>query len=414
VKPRTHLFVAAQTAFGEAVLGLRIAHELAARGDRIVFLAGDALAVLTKGTPYKTISVAEGEHKKGLTNLVKKAVAEVRPDSIILLDATLVYWLLKAQKTDATFIRDVGVPVIGLDVWNTREAGLTWDVCGMTWEHSRFSLDVTRRLVPVPFTKPPAGGGDGPVGLYDALPEPITIDPDERKDLRADLGLGPKDRLLLLTSARWQNPATQAHEMGRRLAANLPALAGSLIAQAGSDVCVVHVGPEAYTPLEKLGKRYTWLSQRTPARFATLLAASDLLLTFNFSATTIVSAIASGLPVLLGVNKYDGTADEVAARLPESPSPSLRAWLKQASPVAPYKVWPLGLHRFLGPVSEDNPYTTAVRRLEVLEERPFVAAMRELLFDETARAKLREEQAAYCRVVAKLPKAADLVARYLA
>ena len=163
-----------------------------------------------------------------------------------------------------------------------------------------------------------------------------------------------------------------------------------------------------------VGRRYTWLSQRSPARFAKVLAASDLLLSFNFSATTIVSAIASGLPVLLGINSYAGTADEVVQRLPQPPTDALRTWLKRASPIPAYRVWPLGLHRFLAPIAVGNPYTTAVRLMEVLEERAFVDTMRTLLFDQGARAALVAQQAAYRLEVEKLPKAADLVATYLA
>ncbi len=408
MKPRTHLFVAAQTAFGEAVLGLRIAHELHARGDRVAVLAGDSLSVLLEGTPFRALLVSSGEHRRGLTKIILGAIADVRPDSVVLLDATLVYWLLKAQGADATFLRDVRVPVIGLDVWNTREAGLTWDLCGTTWEHSCYSLDVKHRLVPVPFAKPV-----GLPGLYNALPAPFVIDEDERQEVREDFGVGPKERLLLLTSARWQHPSTQAHDAGRRIAELLPVLAAELIARVGSDVRVVHVGPEAYA-MPGVGRRYTWLSQRSSARFAKVLAASDLLLSFNFSATTIVSAIASGLPVLLGINSYAGTADEVVQRLPQPPTDALRTWLKRASPIPAYRVWPLGLHRFLAPIAVGNPYTTAVRLMEVLEERAFVDTMRTLLFDQGARAALVAQQAAYRLEVEKLPKAADLVATYLA
>ncbi len=191
MKPRTHLFVAAQTAFGEAVLGLRIAHELHARGDRVAVLAGDSLSVLLEGTPFRALLVSSGEHRRGLTKIILGAIADVRPDSVVLLDATLVYWLLKAQGADATFLRDVRVPVIGLDVWNTREAGLTWDLCGTTWEHSCYSLDVKHRLVPVPFAKPV-----GLPGLYNALPAPFVIDEDERQEVREEFGVGPKDGLL--------------------------------------------------------------------------------------------------------------------------------------------------------------------------------------------------------------------------
>jgi hypothetical protein len=135
--------------------------------------------------------------------------------------------------------------------------------------------------------------------------------------------------------------------------------------------------------------------------------------TFNFSATTISSAIASGLPVLVGINSYSGTVDEVVSRLPAPPSASLRAWLQKAAPVPPYRVWPLGLHRYLAPLVENNPYTTTIRTVEVLEERSFVDAARALLFDEKTRAEVRERQGAYRREVARLPKGADLVQAYL-
>jgi hypothetical protein len=407
MKPRTFVFVAAQTAFGEAVLGLRIAHELHARGDRIVVLAGELLSVLTSDTPFRAIAVTNDEFNKGVARVVARVVAEVHADAVVLLDATLVYWLLKGQKADATFLRTVGVPVIGLDVWNTRETGLTWDVCGTTWEHSVHSLEVSRRLVPVPFARP-----TGLPGLYNALPPPFSLDADERQDLRADFGVGPKDRLLLLTSARWQHPTAQAHESGRRLAANLPSLAAELIGRLGPNVRVAHVGPEAY-PMPSVGGRYTWLSQRTPARFAKLLASSDLLVTFNFSATTIVSAISSGLPVVLGINSHGGSVDAICERLAERPSGPVRAWLKRASPVSRYRVWPLGLHDYLTSTARDNPYTSALVSAEVLEESRFVEAMRALLFDEAARADLRHRQASYREQVEKLPRAADLIDAYL-
>jgi hypothetical protein len=405
VKPRTHLFVAAETAFGEAVLGMRIAHELHARGDRVAVLAGERLGVLTEGTPFQSVLVPTGAHKS-FDRLVAKTATDVRADSIVLLDATLVYWLLKNQGSDSTFLRGLPAPVIGLDVWNVRETGLTWDLCGTTWQHSRHSLDVTRRLVPVPFAKT-----SGVSGLYDALPQPFHLDDEDRDDVRADLGAGQNDRLVLLTSALWQH-AGQPHETGRRMAAHLPALAGELIGRLGRRVRVVHVGPGPY-PMPSLGDRYTWLAPRTPARFARLLSSVDLLLSFNFSATTISSAIAAGLRVLLGVNAYAGTLEEVAARLPSPPSAFLRGWLDRAAPMSPFRVWPLGLHAYLAPLAKGNPYAMTLRTEEVLHEDAFVEALHALLFDEAAREELGARQAAYRREVASLPKAADLVTGYL-
>ena len=205
----------------------------------------------------------------------------------------------------------------------------------------------------------------------------------------------------------------QASAAGRRLAEALPLLIDERVARLGKNVHVVHVGPEAY-PMKALGARYTWMPQRSPARFTRVLAASDLLLSFNFSATTIVSAIASSVPVLLGVNSYEGEADAIAARLPERPSDALRKWLKKAAPLYPFRVWPLGFWKYLAPLATDeNRYTTALRAVEVLDEPSFLAAMSALLGDARARADLQARQEAYRSEVMKLPAAAELVSRYL-
>ena len=378
--------------------------ELHARGDRVVVLASDTLGALTKNTPFQNILVPAG----GLSNfdeLVAKTARDVGADSIILSEVTLIYWRLMNQGTDATFVRSMPAPVIGLDAWNVRVTGLAWDVGGKTWNHSKHTFDVKHRLVPVPFSKP-----FGVTGLYDALPKPMAVSVEERDDLRADLGLGEADRLVVLTTGVWQHSGRL--DGGARLGETLPALVDELVSRLGGRVHVVHVGPAAQA-MPLLEDRYTWLSQRTPARFARLLAAADAFLGFNFTATSIWSSIVYGLPVLFAENSHAGTAEEIARALPEPPSAAVRAWLAKAAPVPTYRVWPVGLHGYLKPMTVDNPYCSAMRTVEILEERAFVDALHALLFDEAARVALREGQAAYCKTVGELPKAADLVHAFL-
>jgi len=407
VSERTLLFVAPQSApFGETVLGMRIADELHARGDQIVLFAHESLAILVKGRPFRFVPVPEGAR---VGEAIAAMGAELQAAAIVLLDATGVYMLLKREGTDATFLRTVGRRVIGLDVWNLRRTGLAWDLAGSTWQHSKYSLDVHRRLIPVPFAAP-----SGTKGLYDALPPAPEIDEAERAELRADLGVRDEDRLVLFTSARWQEPASQADEIGKRLASLFPSFVAERLAQAGERVHVLHVGPTRMPFDEKIGDRYTWLPQRAPQRFAKMLAAADVLLSFNFSATTIASAIAGGIPVLLGVSSHAGkTADSIAARLPTPPSPFLRTWLEAATPLPAFRVWPLGLFNFLAPLAKNNPYTTAVETAELFDEPAFDEALRRMIFDDDARSALRARQAKYRAEVQALPKASELVETYL-
>lgn len=358
---------------------MRIADELHARGDHIVVFAHPSLEILVKNKPFRFVPVASSAR---VAQAIADMGAEVAADSIILLDATGVFMMLKREGSDANFLRIANRRVIGLDVWNLRKSGLEWDMVGTSFQHSRYSLDVNRRLIPVPFAAP-----SGAKGLYNAMPQAPTVTDEEREEIRADFGVREGERVVFFTSARWQEPTSQTHELGRRLALSFAPFIGEQLARLGERVHVVHVGPTRL-PFDALGDRYTWLPQRSPARFAKTLAAVDLFLSFNFSATTIASAIAAGIPVVLGMNS-------------------------QAGDFARFRVWPLGLFKFLGALAKNNPYTSALQTVEVTEKDAFVGAIERLLFDESARAEMRDAQAKYRAQVEALPKAADLVDSYL-
>ncbi len=362
------------------MLGMRIADDLHARGDRIVVFAHPSLEILVKNKPFRFVPVPSGAR---VAQAIADMGVEVAADSIILLDATSVFMMLKREGSDSNFLRIVNRRVIGLDVWNLRKTGLEWDTVGTSFEHSRYSLDVNRRLIPVPFAQP-----SGAKGLYNAMPIAPTVSDEEREEIRGDFGVREGERVVFLTSARWQEPTSQTHELGRRLALAFVPFIGEQLARLGERVHVVHVGPTRLPFDDALGDRYTWLPQRSPTRFSRTLAAVDLLLSFNFSATTIASAIAAGIPVVLGVNSHAGD-------------------------FARFRVWPLGLFKFLGPLAKNNPYTSALRTVEVTEKDAFVSAIERLLFEESARAEMRDAQAKYRAQVEALPKAADLVDSYL-
>jgi hypothetical protein len=139
------------------------------------------------------------------------------------------------------------------------------------------------------------------------------------------------------------------------------------------------------------------------------MGAADVLLTFNTSATSTLSALALGLPVVLAINSRAGrTVDEVVALLGGAPAP-VRRWLEQVVPLYPFRVWPLGLYGLLSPVLEGNPFTAAVRTVEVLDWDALTGACRELLFDPSAREEASRRQSAYCEQVRALPSGAEVL-----
>ena len=400
-----HLFLAATAgAVGELNLARGLAQGLHERGHEVVFLAPEAVSFLFEGSPFRHVAV--DPMLPLMAHHLPRAVRRERADSLVLVDVTSVFLTLEtvwASETD--FLTRLPLPVVALDVWDLPETDLRWDFGTDALPISPRALDLRRRVVPVPFAQPRDDGV-----RFDALPAFEPPGPELRREMRRELGLGEQDRLVLLLSSRWQTPEMQHWKHHQRLSRHLPALALQALATLGARVHAVHVGPQAFVGAEALGERYHWIAQLRPDRFQALMGSADLLLSFNTSATSTLSALALGLPVVLAVNSRAGrTVEEVTAALPDAAAEPVRRWLEQVVPLHRFRVWPLGLYGLLSPVLEGNPFSDAVRAVEVLEWEALTGACRELLFDGWAREQALQRQSDYCRFVRGLPAAADVM-----
>lgn len=324
-------------------------------------------------------------------------------ESVCLLDIASVFLVLKELKQDSEFLRALDVPVFGLDVWDLATTGLRWDLFGQDqWQHSAASQQVTRRLLSAPIASPSRPGA------YNALPKLDPLSSARRHAVRAELGVGDSERILLFTTAKWQM-ARNLMPGGKRLARMVPPYLARHLSQLGPELRLVHIGPEALE-MGELGCRYIWLPQVSPSRFHEVLGASDALLSLNVSATTIAAALALELPVILCLNSHAGsTADELLGQLPPATVAAEGQWLSQVAPLFPFWVWPLGLFRFLSPVLAQNPYMGALRTVELLDPQGLRQAVAELLFDPQARKSQLGRQALYCAGVRQLPSASQLL-----
>jgi hypothetical protein len=391
-------------AVGELNLARVLARGLHQRGDEVVFLAPEAVGFLFQGSPFRHLAV--DALLPLMSHHLPRALKSERADTLVLVDATSVFVTLETVwASDADFITRLPLPVVALDVWDLPETDLRWDFGTDALPISARALDLQRRLVPVPFARPRPDGT-----RFDALPEVEAPSARARRELREELGLGGEDRVVLLLSSRWQTPEMQHWKHHQRLSRHLPALALEAVAALGPRVHAVHVGPQAFAGGEALAGRYHWIAQLHPDRFQALMATADLLLSFNTSATSTLSALASSLPIVLAINSHAGkTVEEVAAALPEPPAEPVRRWLERVVPLHPFRVWPLGLYGLLSPVLAANPFADAVRAVEVLDWPALTGACRELLFDAGARERVLRRQADYVRMVRALPAAADVM-----
>ncbi|HET9316729.1 MAG TPA: DUF6365 family protein [Vicinamibacteria bacterium] len=391
----THLFLAAPAAaFGEVSTGLRIARELVAQGDRVVFLAGADVGVLFEGSGV--VHQAIDAEVLSLARLVSRVLARERCASVTLVDVASVYLTLDPIGVDLDFLQGLAVPVIALDFWNLRRAGPEWDFGRDATPIPPAALAFERRLLPVPIARPDAGPG-----VFGAIPE-RTARPEVGAAVRAELGLGDRDRLVLWPTSRWQQPELQNWKHHARLARQVPAWIADTLARLGERVHLLHVGPQPSPAWSRWGERYRFAGQVRADRLHDLMDAADLLLSLNTTATTALAATAIGVPTVVVANSYAGSAEELAALVPDA-SPALRAWLADAAPLHPFRLWPLGLFSFLTPILQDNPFTDTFRQVELLDEHAIEETCRALLFDEGEASAARDLQSRYRERIRSLP-----------
>jgi hypothetical protein len=383
---RIVFFAPLGASFGEALQGVRLAADWVKAGHDAVFLApaGLAPALSGSGLRFGRIDAAVERGGAALLQAVHEVARGEQADALVLLDLAAVAQACAGLGVD--FARLVapggGVKVLALDAWDLAAAGPRFDLGpeSISIETEAQQIDPGRRLVPVPFARP------GAQGAYRALPAASPLHPVEREIVRADLGIAAQERLVLLCTARWQHEESQDHPDRRRRCRAVAAICAAHLARLGPRVRVLHIGP---APIEApdLGRRYRHLPQVAPADFAQILGAADLLVSWNAAATTLGTAIAARLPVLLL---------SAEAGLPGEGVPLYAAPLSLAAP--------------LRQNIEGNPLYAApgpLRRAELLDDAAVLAAADALLFDEAAFAAARAAQGTYQALVEALPSGVE-------
>ena len=393
-----HMFLAPlRSAFGETLHGIRIARQLIEIGDEVVLLAPAAIRTLIDDA-----RVTFGRIDQGLPNLDKQIgglIRRMKCSSLVLVDAAAVAWIVRALGLESRPFTHPDVPVVALDCWNLPTEPNAWEYSAQTVEALPPEFhQIERRLIPVPIATPDVAGG------FTAMPEIAALATEQRAHVRAELGIGASDRLILWPTASWQSADLHTDPGLVRLAAALPALILPRLDRLGSRVHIVHVGPTAFPDAAQLAPRYRFLSHLAPRKFEQLVGAADLLLGFNSSATSIATAIATRTPILLGTTTLRAAdMSEVERALGDVMTPEVRSVIAANLPIAPICAWPLRLGAVFARLFANNPLEDAICRADPFDEGAYVEACRALLFDTAVADALRDRQDAYQRRVSALP-----------
>ena len=384
--------VTSPATFGEASMGLDIARALHGEGDDVAFFFPSSLHYLFRDVPFPCATI---DLAGDLVGAVRATMQELGFETLVLIDVLSVFGSTP-RGTLPALLRGLPARVVGLDCWNLPETDLTWDTGAIQTHVDPVVLDIPC-VRPSPLVRPEAAGA------YRSLPSIDPLSPDERAGVRRDAGVKEHERWVLTATATWQDPSYHRDIATARLASHSPELYELLLRRLGEDVCLHHVGPSPF-PWAAGNGRYRWLSQMPRAEFRRLLAACDLFLSLNVSATSVAAAVACGVPAVVLTNSLAGNdVEQVEERAHRVLPDDLRRWLAKVLPLFPFRICPLGGHSFTEAILARNPYRATFREVELTDIDGAAAAVVELLEDDSARAALGVKQARFRELTAGLP-----------
>jgi Family of unknown function (DUF6365) len=396
------MFFALSTAgYGETVIGLSLARQLEPLGVRSHFVISPVSEQVLKrsGVPFTTIEPRMG---RLVRLLVDEDVRQFKPDAIVLADYYTYTGVFRERfGLDSWFIEEYGVPILPIDIWEWDKTSCAVDMFAEDRPTDKKILDMDVFLRPVPLAHPDREGRAYPFRLWEGT-ERVTR--RTKRHLYETFGLGPRDRLVLLTIAPWQHMAEDKYlsSIGTHVLRGVPRLLAHYLAQLPDTTHFLIVG-EVPPELAALpAGRVHALPPCSPARFTTMLGASDLVLSLNIGATTLGRAVLSDIPAVVLTNGFavpDALAiGEVEAKL-GGLTPAVRSWLGDMLPLHQMRMWPLGFWEFLEPILAGNPYTGAFTDLELLDEPAVVQGLERTLYDPATRDRLAAGRAQYLSIL---------------
>jgi hypothetical protein len=390
--------------YGELHMALDFAQRQRAAGIEPVFVVPPSHAELTraKGIRFETLIPGSGKLNVMLLRAVR---SRFQPKAVILADFLNYVFCERHYGLTLDDLDLFEAPVSGIDIYDFARTGGRVDTYGFYTKGMRgVSVDRYQHLLqptPIVAPDPPRDGQIIKYPLFESL-DPTSA--RQRDQARRALGLGARDRVVLVTSAIWQQMHLSYPGVLPFIGACRTAL-DEILARVAGDAIVVSVGAPEVGESREIPRlrRYSHLPA---AEFDDIAAACDLYLSNNYVSTSMCRFALKGVPTLLVQSSIAKHPDGgyVWFGREDAPPPPL---LDDVPRAYPYRMFPVGWHAFLRPTVENNDFYRIMRHTELFDTDGSVALIEAILRGDDAR---RSEHARerYRAQLEKLPTAAEI------
>jgi hypothetical protein len=415
--PRNVLFVTNQVkSLGESYTAFQMARDLEQWGWSTTFLAFEFAASFLREAG---LQVFELRDDRAHNQAALRSAARCKPRMMVTADYYLFRSSNAARYWDFHWLDGLDCPVASLD-----HLGFHPEACAVEIGYARVvsaHAGTPRQLLiealpsfvdtvlrPCPLHSPALSASEKtrvfrwPTG--DA-PSPETVD-----GVRAQLGLGEDEKLVVLSVGSWAlQAATELRIPYREVVVQLAARA---LSHLGIPVRLVFLCGEEQERIESAGQLTVQYLGRVPFDLAqSLLLAADLVLSDNVTSSMVSRAVLREVPAAVLVNSVDAstTADgTLAIKAPFAISDAAYEGIRRMETEAPGSVfpswvYPMGWQGALEPLFRENPYRATTDWLDLFDEAGTREGLGRLLCDSDYRTLMRGRQRAYADVVRKVP-----------
>lgn len=258
------------------------------------------------------------------------------------------------------------------------------------------------------------------VRLYD---RPIEIDSRVRQSVRSRFGcVADGHKLVVFAKAAWAHLPVKMRLMKKAQSSTgipyfyedfLRDSLSTYLSDCCEKVVVVGVSPEKCFHTGTLGQLdFVNLPFLDFVRYQELLMSSDLFVSDNITSASLAKAMFGHVPGIALINSSVSSAN-LHTIVSNELSAIVHRWHDYIGAIYPFYVYPNGWISELETLMSGNPYFDVLNKVEMFDHEKAQSAFSQLLYDESAIQRNREQQAAYMDTVFRI-RGANELAEWLA
>jgi hypothetical protein len=391
-------------AYGELLIAIEFARRAESYGYRALFLIPSSHEAIAKheGMAYQILIPRGGK----LNRLLLRDIEEVyRPDFVILADFLNFSFCDRHYGLCHDDLEVFSGKLGAFDLYDFKSTSGYSDTYGFRSKNFKdLSLESYSFLLqPCPVNKVlrQESSKSFRYSLFDPMDE-LTV--DRWESARAELGVAKDEKIILMTTATWQ----ETHKLYAEIQPFIKACNAAMeeiISNLPQSAKVVSIGSRTLFK-EKDYKRFKHLDKILPKDFQKWVNACDLFVSNNYISTSMIKIVLLGVPTLLLSNSFiKRNGKKLCVGGIKRDEPEL---LRDISLAYPFRLFPVGWYKFLENIVNDNAFFSLPVREELFNIEGVNEKTRRILNDST-RDINSEKRMQYREAISTLPRINEIL-----